>query len=228
MSDPYQVLGVSRDATDEQIKTAYRELARKYHPDRYQDSPLADVASEKMKEVNAAYDQIQAERKNGGAGASGYGQSGYGGYRQGSYGGYGGGYSGGYGGGYAGYSPPTEYADVRRMISQNRIPEAEEILDGVAPGSRSAEWYFLKGSIYHKRGWFDEAMNHFARAYQMNPGNPEYREAYQKSVYQRNTGSPYGSGGGGYGGGVYGCSCCDLCAGFMCANMCCDCANGCC
>jgi curved DNA-binding protein CbpA len=64
MNDPYKVLGVSPDATDEQLKSAYRELARKYHPDNYQDSPLADLANEKMKEINEAYDRIQAERLN--------------------------------------------------------------------------------------------------------------------------------------------------------------------
>lgn len=58
MKDPYEVLGVSRDATEEEIKKAYRELARKYHPDNYVNSPLADVASEKMKEINEAYDQV--------------------------------------------------------------------------------------------------------------------------------------------------------------------------
>ena len=58
MNDPYQVLGVSENASDEEIKKAYRELARKYHPDNYHDNPLADLAHDKMKEINAAYEAI--------------------------------------------------------------------------------------------------------------------------------------------------------------------------
>ena len=60
MNDPYSVLGVKPDASDQEIKKAYRELARKYHPDNYVDNPLADLAEEKMKEVNEAYEAIQA------------------------------------------------------------------------------------------------------------------------------------------------------------------------
>ena len=62
MNDPYSVLGVSPNASDEEIKKAYRELARKYHPDNYQNNPLADLAEEKMKEINEAYDMIQRQR----------------------------------------------------------------------------------------------------------------------------------------------------------------------
>ena len=85
MSDPYKVLGVSPNATDDEIKTAYRELAKKYHPDNYAESPLADLASEKMKEINEAYEAVQSQRKaqrSGGYSASGAGYgTGYGGYQ---------------------------------------------------------------------------------------------------------------------------------------------------
>ena len=58
MKSPYDVLGVSENATNEEIKEAYKALAKKYHPDNYVDSPLADVAEEKMKQINNAYDEI--------------------------------------------------------------------------------------------------------------------------------------------------------------------------
>ena len=73
MKDPYEILGVSRDATEEEIKKAYRELARKYHPDNYANSPLSDLASEKMKEVNEAYDAALKNLKTGGGSSSSYG-----------------------------------------------------------------------------------------------------------------------------------------------------------
>ena len=62
MNDPYQILNIPPTATDEEVKRAYRDLARKYHPDNYHDNPLADLAQEKMKEINEAYDQIQKHR----------------------------------------------------------------------------------------------------------------------------------------------------------------------
>ena len=99
MRDPYQVLGVPSTATDEEVKKAYRNLAKKYHPDNYHDDPLADLAQEKMKEINEAYEEIQNQRKRGASG-SGYGA--YGGSYGGSYGGYG---ANGYGAnGYGGAS----------------------------------------------------------------------------------------------------------------------------
>ena len=186
------MLGVSEDASDEEIKKAYRELVKKYHPDKYADNPLAEVAAEKMKEINAAYDQITKDRKagrTGGYSRQSYGGAGYSGQ------GYGGNY--GYGGQGYGYGNPgynsgaygnSAYGDVRRFIAQNRIAEADEILEGVPEGSRSAEWYFLKGHIYYKRGWLSEAMRCFQRAYQMEPNNPEYAQAYQQFAYRQQYG----------------------------------------
>lgn len=206
--NPYKVLGVSETATDEEIKKAYRELVKKYHPDKYADNPLADVAAEKMKEINAAYEQITKDRKAGRTG--GYSQQSYGGYGNSAYGGQNyGGYGAGYGGG--------SYADVRQFIAQNRIAEADEILDGVPEGSRSAEWYFLKGHIYYKRGWLSEAMRCFERAYRMEPNNPEYAEAYRQFAYRQQ----YGTGTNTQTN-VVGCDCCDCCAGLMCMDCLCS------
>ena len=107
MNDPYQVLGVSPSATDEEVKTAYRNLARKYHPDVYAGTDMEDLASEKMKEVNEAYDAILDMRKNPGSrGASG-GQ-----------------YSNAYGPFYS--QPGSQFADIRRLVSMGRTVEAED------------------------------------------------------------------------------------------------------
>ena len=73
MQDPYAVLGISPQATDAEVKAAYREMARKYHPDNYSDNPLSDLAQEKMQEINEAYDAIVRMRQQGGAGSAGNG-----------------------------------------------------------------------------------------------------------------------------------------------------------
>ncbi len=202
MNDPYKVLGVSQSDSDEKIKSAYRELARKYHPDSYNNNPLADLAAEKMKEINEAYDTIMNQRKNGG--------------NSGSYNAYGN--SGSYN------SSNSQFADVRRLIQQNRITEAEEILDGVSPNGRNAEWHFLKGSIFYSRGWINEAYNYFQKAVSMNPNNTEYKMALSQLQWQRRTANPSGSG---YNTtAVRGCSGCDVCTTLICADCCCECIGG--
>ena len=143
MRDPYEVLGVSPNASDDEVKRAYRELARKYHPDNYQNNPLADLAEEKMKEVNEAYDAITKARSGGGSTGGGY----QGGYSQ-SYG-----YQGQYSGG--GSSSSASFAQVRQYINMGNLDGAEQLLRGIS--SKNGEWYFLMGSIAYRRGWLDEA-----------------------------------------------------------------------
>jgi DnaJ-class molecular chaperone with C-terminal Zn finger domain len=205
MSDPYKVLGVSPDATDEEVKTAYREMAKKYHPDNYSGSPIADLAGEKMKEINEAYDTIVAERKRGKSG-------GYTAPNAASYG------NPGYGGSYA-----SGFSDVRNLIMAGRIADAEQILNGVPTENRNAEWYFLKGTVLYKRGWLEEAYGHFSRACQMDPGNPEYRAAFNQATGQRN--GAYGGYNPDYQRGS-GCSSCDVCSSLICADCCCESMGG--
>lgn len=173
MRDPYTVLGVSQNASDEEIKKAYRELARKYHPDNYQNNPLADLAEEKMKEINEAYEAITKQRSGGG------------GYQQ----------SGSYGGGYTqqrGYSAqnPT-YARIRSAINGGDLGTAERLLYEMP--QKDGEWYFLSGSIAYRKGWLDEAMQNYTMAVQMDPGNMEYRQALSM-LQQRGGYRPYGYG----------------------------------
>lgn len=158
MRDPYEVLGVDPNASDDEIKKAYRELARKYHPDNYQDNPLADLAEEKMKEVNEAYDAITKMRSGGGSSYGGY-QSSYQGqqaYQRSS-------------------SSSSVYAQARQYINMGNLDGAERLLQG--SGDKNGEWYFLMGSIAYRRGWLDEARQDYQIACQMEPNNPEYRQA---------------------------------------------------
>ena len=206
INDPYKVLGIGRNATDAEVKEAYRNLAKKYHPDNYAGSPIADLASEKMKEINEAYDQIVKERKQG------YSSSGY----QQNYQGYG------------NYSSSSEYTDIRRLISQNRIADAEQLLNGVPTDRRSAEWYFLKGSVLYKKGWLEEAFSHFSTACQMDPSNMEYRAAMNQATNaRRGNYGPYN----GYGGynpsySASSCNSCDICSSLLIADCCCECLGG--
>ena len=166
MKDPYEVLNVPKDASDDEIKKAYRDLARKYHPDNYVDNPLADLAQEKMKDINAAYEEIQ-RRRSGGSSAS------YGGSSAGrAYGGYGGAYGPWSGSAQGGSSV---FSQVRVAIMQGNLARAEALLN--ASSERNAEWHFLKGSVCYRRGWLDEAKRYYQTALQMEPDNAEYRQA---------------------------------------------------
>lgn len=189
MTDPYSVLGVSPNATDDEVKKAYRDLARKYHPDNYVDNPLADLAQEKMKEINEAYESITRARSGGGQSSSAY--------NAGAYGGAGGGGS-------------ADFAGIRQAINANNLDYAERALNGMQ--SRPAEWYFLMGSVNYRRGWLDRARQFYQMACRMDPGNAEYRQALS---YMNAGGSPYRTA---QGGAMSGTDCCTslICADCLC------------
>jgi len=212
--DPYKVLGVSPSDSDDKIKQAYRELARKYHPDKYANNPLSDLAQEKMKEINEAYDTITRERASGGGGGYRTSGSSGGGYQ--SSGSYGSNrnYSGGYGSNQQGRA---NYSDIRMLISMGRVDEAYNMLSSMP--QRDAEWYFLIGHIYHRRGMYDLARENYTRAYNMQPSNNEYRAAVEN---MNNAGGMFRTSGGAPGQPCGNCSICDVCAGLMCLDCMCD------
>jgi len=203
MNDPYSVLGVSPSASDEEIKKAYRELARKYHPDNYHDNPLSDLAQEKMKEINEAYDTIMRMRSGGSKGQ----------------------YAGGGSEGYSSYSSSYSsseasagiYARIRAAINSGNLVLAEQLLNSVT--ERGAEWSFLMGSLCYRKGWMDEAGRYFQIAVDMDPGNPEYRQAL---AYMRRGGQAYRY----TGGPPAGPDACDVCSSLLLADCCCECMGG--
>lgn len=198
MTDPYKVLGVSPDASDDEIKKAYRALIKKYHPDKYRDSDLADLANEKMKEINAAYEEIQqmrsgAKNSSGGSGNNNYSRSNTG-------------------------SNGPIYNQIRRLIQNGNIAAAEAKLWEINEGDRIAEWNFLYACVLIKKGQYVDAQRYLDIACSMDPYNQEYRNAKEQLHRQAN----------GYGGGYgtpqgAGCSCCDICAGLMCMDCLCTC-----
>lgn len=196
MRDPYEVLGVPRSATQEQVKAAYRELAKKYHPDRFSGSPLAENANKKMQEINEAYDAIITGNKSGS-------------------------YSGP---GYAGEYSFNVYQQVKALINQNKLQEAEAALENMDASFRDAQWYFLKGQINYKRGWSDQAFSYFSMAYKMDPSNAEYRNTYENMNFQRSGGFRTAQQRNSHRSSD--CDGCDICQGLICADCCCECFGG--
>ncbi len=195
MNDPYQVLGVPETATDAEVKKAYLNLARKYHPDNYHDNPLADLAQEKMKEINAAYEQITKQRSGassgGSAGGYGYGQ------RSSSYQSYG------------AQSSSSVLQQVRMAINAGNISRAEALLANYS--DHNAEWNFLRGAVCFRRGWLDEARRYYQTACQMDPGNAEYRQALD--YMENGTQQAYHPNGGSFG--------TEYCGANPCLSLCC-------
>lgn len=191
MRDPFAVLGLPQGASDEQVRAAYRNLARQYSEGGATPDPA------KLQELDSAYDAIILSR-TGGAGATGAYQT------------------------TGNYYVPNDLGDIRAKIRNGNIDAADTLLDGIPVAQRSAEWYYLKGTVQHRRGWLEEATRNFERAAQMDPSNAQYRQAYDSINRDRSGGyrterrAESGSG----------CSACDICQGLLCADCCCECMGG--
>ena len=200
MNNPYEVLGVKPGASEAEIKAAYKELVKNYHPDKYVDNPLADLAEEKMQEINEAYDMLM---KKGSAGG-GFGGQSYGSQQS---------YSGGYGGqqSYSGDSRSYYYA-VRQELDRNNLAKADQML--INAPNRDAEWYFLSGILSYKKGYMDDALSNVAQALNMDSNNFEYQRVYQQ---MRSGGNAYAgrSNGQGYNSNDM---CMDCCTIYLCSS----------
>ena len=203
MKDPYSVLGIKPTATDEEVKKAYHNLARKYHPDKYgDDNPLRDIAQEKMQEINAAYDEINRMRtaqKNGEK----------------------------YDSASSGYSTASEYHRIRVLLNHRRFREAARALSGIPEGQRTAEWHYLTSVVLMSANRVNDAMRELEIACQMDPSNEEYQKAkiafneatarygsaYFDTAYNRGTRRGDGCAGSGL----------ECCLNFLCMNMLCNC-----
>jgi len=246
MRDPYQVLGVSRNATEEEIKKAYKTLSRKYHPDANINNPNKDKAEEMFKEIQQAYQQVMKERTEGYR----YGSGGYYGNSGGTSGGYGGGPGGGYYGGgsssYGGFEDfeeffgsfggfggfggfnqsATGYEEDNHLraagnyIRNGYYKEARTVLDNMPESGRSARWYYYSAIAHAQLGNQVTALEHAKRAQALEPGNRDYSNL----VYQfENGGSWYRQRQYTYGQPYSGGSgyCMKLCIANLLCNMCC-------
>ena len=158
MNDPYSVLGLRPDASDDEVKKAYKTLAKKYHPDVAGNSP---EAARKMQEINAAYDQIINHKES----FSSYGSQQSQGY--------------GFGYGYGGYSSssqeePIELRAAVAYINARRFVEALNALRSVAPERRSGRWYYLSAYAKAHTGDTVGALNDINTAISKEPGNGTY------------------------------------------------------
>ena len=152
---------------------------------------------DKLEELNEAYDRIILEASSRSS-SSGYSS-------RGSY-------------------SAADFADIESKINSGRYEDAQVLLDGMPEISRNAEWYYLKGLVYQRKGWLEQALNMFASASNLEPGNDKYRAAYNKTVSQQNGG--YKSGRSSSSDSGCGCSVCNICMGLLCLDSCCECMGG--
>lgn len=209
--DPYKVLGITPGATDEEIKKAYRNLSRKYHPDANINNPNREQAEERFKEVQQAYDLIMRQKQQGYSYGSGTGGGAYG------YGGFGSGRNNGaYGGGYDQGTDSLEMQAAANYIAHRHYREALHVLSQIS--NRNARWYYYSAMANMGAGNNVTAQEHADMAVQLEPSNMEYRQLKQQlefgGTWYTNMGSsyerPYASSG-------------SFCLSLLCMNLFCNC-----
>jgi molecular chaperone DnaJ len=199
ISNPYEILEVSPNASNDEIKKAYRELSRKYHPDSYANNPLSSLAEEKFKQVQEAYDQIMKEREHGyGGGSAPYGQSSY---------------------SSNGEDSSPDMVAVYNYLNARHYQEAISLLSRIT--IRSGRWYYYSAVANYGMGNNMIALDHARQAVVMEPGNTEYQRLVDQIQWQsqRYQNTRYNNSRGGYGTGNL---CCDL----WCADSLCECMGG--
>ncbi len=205
LSDAYRILGLNENADVDEVKAAYKSLAQKYGDSQYQTGPLKDDAQSRMDEINLAFDTVMTQLRTGNVKA---GSSTYQNNNQTS-------------------GSKSDYSNIRHLINHGNSDEALRILNAIPNSQQNAEWNFLVGSAYYYKGWVNDALNYFQTAQKMDPTNREYKTALQ-NLQNNQTGNmhgnPYGQRNNMYGSQV-GCSCCDICAAFMCMDLCCNCGG---
>ncbi|MCR1950342.1 MULTISPECIES: J domain-containing protein [unclassified Clostridium] len=200
--NPYEVLGLKPGATQEEIKKAYRNLIKQYHPDQYGDNPLKDLAEEKMRDINAAYDTLTKNAGNSYSSSS-TSNSSYNSSNSSS------------------NDNSYMFSEIRRLIQNGNFAEAENRLNSMS-NNRNAEWNFLYGILLTNKGWFDAGLKHIQTAVNMDPNNFEYRQTlnslHQRTQsysnnYYRTTGSNNANA-------------CDCCINLWCLDSICECMGG--
>ena len=185
MANPFDMLGINPNASENEIKEAYKKRVREHSGDEAY-----------LYELDKAYDEIIMMKNNSGQSNNTY------------------------------YSPNyDDFGDIRAKLNAGRIDDAEMLLDGIPSSRRNAQWYYLKGCVMQTRGWLESAAEYFKAAYEAEPSNSEYKEAYnrtnrsQRGEYGTHTNIQRERGG---------CfnSPCDLCSSLLCADCCCECMGG--